>query len=27
VYGAILYAANVVGDILYAWADPRVGRE
>lgn len=27
VYGAILYAANVVVDILYAWADPRVGRE
>ncbi|MBI1865385.1 MAG: ABC transporter permease [Nitrospirae bacterium] len=27
VYGVILYAANVVVDILYAWADPRVGRE
>lgn len=27
VYGVILYAANVIVDILYAWADPRVGRE
>ncbi|MEK6815576.1 MAG: ABC transporter permease [Nitrospirota bacterium] len=27
VYGVILYAANIVVDILYAWADPRVGRE
>ena len=25
VYGVILYAANIVVDILYAWADPRVG--